>query len=339
FSATSLLLLFALLLGHSIVELEASHHFYQNLPNVETSSTNQPYRTAYHFQPPKWMNAPMIYKGIYHLFYQYSPKGPVWGTIVWAHYTSTDLVNWTPQDVAMYPSQLTDINGVWSGSATILPNGTPMILYTGANPQMAQTQNLAMAKNPSDPYLREWVKSPKNPLMAPTATNQVNSSSFRDPSTAWLGPDKTWRVVIGSKRNSRGLALLYRSKDFVHWIEAKHPLHSAKDTGMWECPFFPVSIQSPKGVDTSIFGTNVKHVLKVSLDDIKRDYYTIGTYNIDKEFVSSDDAWLRYDYDKFYAPKTFFDSAKNKRILWDWINESSSVIDDKKNEWCGVQVI
>ncbi|XP_050285566.1 fructan 6-exohydrolase-like [Quercus robur] len=291
-------------------------------------------------------NGPMVYRGIYHLMYQYNPKGAVWGNIVWAHSTSTDLVNWTPHDPAIYPSQPSDINGCWSGSTTIMPWGTPVILYTGINPQNQQVQNLAMPKNLSDPYLIEWVKIPNNPLMAPSSLNQINASSFRDPTTAWLGLDGTWRVLIGSKTDRRGLAILYRSKDFVTWIKSQHPLHSAKDTGMWECPdFFPVLINSKLGVDTSTLGPDVKHVLKVSLDDTKYEYYTIGTYNPDKDIYVPDngsvesDLGLRYDYGKFYASKTFFDSLKNRRILWGWLNESSIPADDIKKGWAGIQAI
>ncbi|KAF2323561.1 hypothetical protein GH714_036122 [Hevea brasiliensis] len=288
----------------------------------------------------------MIYKGVYHLFYQYNPKGAVWGNIVWAHSTSRDLVNWTPQKVAIFPSQPSDINGTWSGSATILPDGTPAILYTGINPLNQQVQNLALPKNPSDPYLLEWVKSPKNPVMAPTPENQINASSFRDPTTAWLGVDGRWRLIVGSKINRKGLAYLYRSKDFVHWIKAKHPLHSAKKTGMWECvDFFPVSVNSPVGLDTSTLGPHVKHVLKASLDDTKHDYYTIGEYDHVKDIYTPDegsvdgDSGLRYDYGKFYASKTFFDSSKNRRLLLGWLNESSSVSDDIKKGWAGIHAI
>ncbi|KAJ9179341.1 hypothetical protein P3X46_011142 [Hevea brasiliensis] len=344
---------FALLFGHGVFELKASHHTYhtfQNLQESAVSATIQPYRTGYHFQPPKnWINdpnGPMIYKGVYHLFYQYNPKGAVWGNIVWAHSTSRDLVNWTPQKVAIFPSQPSDINGTWSGSATILPDGTPAILYTGINPLNQQVQNLALPKNPSDPYLLEWVKSPKNPVMAPTPENQINASSFRDPTTAWLGVDGRWRLIVGSKINRKGLAYLYRSKDFVHWIKAKHPLHSAKKTGMWECvDFFPVSVNSPVGLDTSTLGPHVKHVLKASLDDTKHDYYTIGEYDHVKDIYTPDegsvdgDSGLRYDYGKFYASKTFFDSSKNRRLLLGWLNESSSVSDDIKKGWAGIHAI
>ena len=287
----------------------------------------------------------MIYKGLYHLFYQYNPKGAVWGNIVWAHSTSKDLVNWTPHDPAIYPSQPSDINGCWSGSATILPGGKPAIIYTGIDPKNSQVQNLAIPKNLSDPYLRKWIKSPKNPLMQPTAQNQINASSFRDPTTAWLGPDKQWRVTIGSKINRQGLAILYKSKDFVNWVQAQTPLHSAKDTGMWECPdFFSVSVSGQNGVDTSLNGHSVKHVLKVSIDDTKHEYYTIGSYDNVKDVYTpnkgpvENDSGLRYDYGKFYASKTFLDSVKNRRILWGWINESSSVADDIKKGWAGVQV-
>ncbi|KAK4758891.1 hypothetical protein SAY87_020192 [Trapa incisa] len=355
-TSTSLLLccisIFSLLLGHGRVE--ASHSVYTDLQNSESlpgSSRDQPYRTAYHFQPPKnWMNdpnGPMIYKGIYHLFYQYNPKGAVWGNIVWAHSTSTDLVNWTPHEPAIFPSQPSDINGCWSGSATILPRDKPVILYTGINPQKQQVQNIAFPKNLSDPYLVEWVKPHTNPLMAPTQNNMINSSSFRDPTTGWLGPDKVWRVVVGSKNQSRGLGILYRSKDFLHWVKAKYPLHSAPGTGMWECPdFFPVSTLagSRVGLDTSAHGSHVKHVLKVSLDDTKKEYYTIGVYDLVKDIYVPDagsiegDSGLRYDYGKFYASKTFFDGYKSRRILWGWINESSSVGDDVKKGWSGVQV-
>ncbi|CAN1149434.1 Beta-fructofuranosidase, insoluble isoenzyme CWINV1 [Linum perenne] len=89
------------------------------------------------------------------------------------------------------------MKGTWLGSTTLLKDGTPVILYTGINPKQEEVQNLAIPKNESDPYLREWVKSPKNPVITPR--NGINASAFRDPSTAWLGPDKKWRTIIGSK--------------------------------------------------------------------------------------------------------------------------------------------
>ncbi|XP_047312094.1 beta-fructofuranosidase, insoluble isoenzyme CWINV1-like [Impatiens glandulifera] len=355
FSCSWIFLSLVILFSHGgFLKLEASHNIYRHLQSASESSSvdqKQPYRTAFHFQPSKnWMNdpnGPFIYKGIYHLFYQYNPFGSVWGNIVWAHSTSTDLVNWTPHPHAIYPSIPSDINGCWSGSTTILPNGKLVILYTGINKENHQVQNMAVPKNLSDPYLLEWVKPTYNPLMEPTPYNEINGSSFRDPTTAWMGPDGRWRLIVGNKKRQRGIAILYRSKDFVRWTKAQHPLHSVKDNGMWECPdFFPVSSEKTEiGLDTSTIGNGVKHVLKVSLDNTRYEYYTVGTYDIKKDKYIPDvgsvesDFGLRYDYGKFYASKTFFDSIKHRRILWGWINESTNATLDIAKGWSGIQAI
>lgn len=140
--------------------------------------------------------------------------------------------------------------------------------------------------------------------------------------------------------------MLYRSLDFVHWIKAKHPLHSAVNTGMWECPdFYPVSVSGQSGLDISALGENVKHVHKVSLDLTRYEYYTIGTYDdkLDRYVPDKDsvDGWggLRYDYGNFYASKSFYDPVKNRRVLWGWANESDAAENDVQKGWAGIQLI
>lgn len=287
----------------------------------------------------------MIYNGIYHLFYQYNPDGVVWAPPVWAHSTSTDLINWTPQPIAIQPEMDANKNGSWSGSGTILPGNIPAMLFTGLNPKYEQVQVLAYPKDINDPYLKEWFLAPNNPVMFPTPENQINASSFRDPTTAWRLRDGIWRVLVGSKTGTTGTSLLFKSKDFVNWVQIKEPLYSYKLSGMWECPdFFPVYINcKPIGVDTSTIGHHVKHVLKNSLDDTKHDIYTIGTYLHEKEAYVPDvgfmnESSLRYDYGKYYASKTFYDGANKERILLGWANESSSVEDDTIKGWSGIHV-
>ncbi|KAJ0089139.1 hypothetical protein Patl1_32574 [Pistacia atlantica] len=342
FLVISLIVAFLFLISNH--GIEASHVVYPEFQSLAAVTVKQTHRTGFHFQPPKhWINGPMYYNGIYHLFYQYNPKGAVWGNIVWAHSVSRDMVNWQALEPAIYPSRPFDKKGCWSGSATILPGNKPIILYTGIDSKERQLQNYAVPKNLSDPYLREWIKPDNNPLVFP---NGVNASAFRDPTTAWWEDDGHWRMLVGSRRKHRGIAYLYRSRDFMKWTKAKHPIHSKEKTGMWECPdFFPVSLSGKNGLNTSYSGPNVKYVLKVSLDETRYEYYTVGSYFIDKDRYVPDntsvDGWagLRYDYGNFYASKTFFDASKNRRILWGWANESDSKEDDIRKGWAGIQTI
>ncbi|OEL12800.1 Beta-fructofuranosidase, cell wall isozyme [Dichanthelium oligosanthes] len=340
----------ALLLLLALQLAGASHAIHRSLeaeaapPSVPASIVSPLLRTGYHFQPPKnWINAPMYYKGWYHLFYQYNPKGAVWGNIVWAHSVSRDLINWIALEPAIYPSIPSDQYGCWSGSATLMEDGTPAITYTGiTKPDVNyQVQNLAFPKNASDPLLREWVKPAEfNPIAVPEG--DINATQFRDPTTAWYA-DGHWRMLVGGVRDTVGKAYVYRSRDFKRWTRAKHPLHSAK-TGMWECPdFFPVSGPGREnGLDTSVAG--VKYVLKSSLDLTRYDYYTVGSYDKNKDRYYPDNPngdyhRLRYDYGNFYASKTFYDPAKRRRVLTGWANESDSVPDDKAKGWAGIHAI
>ncbi|KAK3007584.1 hypothetical protein RJ639_013329 [Escallonia herrerae] len=302
-------------------------------------------RTAYHFQSPKnWLNGPMYYKGVYHLFYQYNPNGAVFesgNSIIWAHSVSYDLVNWIHLRHALYPTKQFDINSCWSGSATILPGNKPVIVYTGVDAKRQQVQNLAMPKNLSDPFLEEWEKYSHNPILSPT--NGIKPDSFRDPSTAWLGQDGKWRIIVGSEKNGQGMALLYHSNDFLHWTLGRNPLYSEAKKGIWECPdFYPVYINSRNGVET-ISSRSLKYVLKASIGT--QDYYKLGTYASDAERFIPDKIFrktnfnLRYDYGKFYASKTFFDHSTSRRILCGWINESDSSADDIKKGWSGIHAV
>ena len=187
---------------------------------------NHPYICVHHLTLLIVNNAgPMYYNGVYHLFYQYNPNGTVWGNIVWAHSVSKDLINWNGIEHAIYPSKPFDKFGCWSGSATIIPGKGTVILYTGViDENNTQVQCYAEPEDPNDPLLRRWVKPDKlNPAVV---DKDVNHTEFRDPTTAWWGKDGHWRMLVGSVRKRRGIAYLYRSKDFMTWVPAKHyPFH------------------------------------------------------------------------------------------------------------------
>ncbi|KAJ3672633.1 hypothetical protein LUZ60_007354 [Juncus effusus] len=316
-------------------------------------------RTGFHFQPEKnWMNdpnGPVYYNGWYHLFYQYNPDGPIWGNISWGHAVSHDLVNWYHLPLAMVPDQWYDSNGVWTGSATILPSGQMTMLYTGATNLSEQVQNLAYPADPSDPLLLKWVKYEGNPVLSPPSN--ILPSDFRDPTTAWFdSSDATWRVAIGSKDETHtGIAMVYKTKDFISYERIPGLLHHVATTGMWECvDFYAVAtstLSSNQAIDTTVLAsmgnseTDVKHVLKASMDDDRHDYYAIGTYDVKNNSWRPDNAerdvgiGLRYDWGIFYASKTFFDPVRQRRILWGWIGETDSEKSDIRKGWASLMSI
>uniref|UniRef100_J3LZX5 beta-fructofuranosidase n=1 Tax=Oryza brachyantha TaxID=4533 RepID=J3LZX5_ORYBR len=163
--------------------------------------------------------------------------------------------------------------------------------------------------------------------------------------------DSAWRITIGSKnRDHAGVALVYKTDDFLHYDLLPTLLHVVKGTGMWECvDFYPVSATPgvEVGLETSTEpGPGVKHVLKASLDDDRNDYYAIGTYDGKAaDTWTPDDAeidvgiGLRYDYGKFYASKTFYDPVGRRRVLWGWIGETDSERADILKGWASVQSI
>ncbi|VAH37239.1 unnamed protein product [Triticum turgidum subsp. durum] len=252
-------------------------------------------RTAYHFQPAKfWQNdpnGPLYHNGMYHFFYQYNPHGATWGdgTLSWGHSVSGDLVNWADVGNALDPTSPFDANGCWSGSATVLPGGRPAILYTGIDANRVQVQNVAFAKNPADPLLREWEKPDCNPVMPMPA--DVTGNNFRDPTEAWLGRDGLWRVGVVAEVGGVGSLLVYRSADFLRWERNAAPLHaSSRDVPVLECPdLFPMAPPgAAEGLDVSASGAGVLHVLKLT-DFAKEDHYMVGRYDdVEDTFVSAE---------------------------------------------------
>ena len=289
------------------------------------------------------LSGPLFHMGWYHLFYQYNPDSAVWGNITWGHAVSRDMIHWLYLPLAMVPDQWFDLNGVWTGSATILPSGEIIMLYTGDTDDAVQVQNLAYPANLSDPLLLNWTKYENNPVIVPPTG--IASDNFRDPTTMWVRPDGVWRVAIGSLVNTTGIVLVYKTTNFTDYELLDGILHGVPGTGMWECvDFYPVLIDGDYGLDTSDFGSNIKHVLKASMDDNRHDYYALGTYDPVNNTWTPDNPeldvgiGLRLDYGRYYASKTFYDPVKKRRILYGWISEGDLESDDLKKGWASLQV-
>jgi beta-fructofuranosidase len=176
------------------------------------------HRPLYHFlAPANWMNdpnGPIFWNGTYHLFYQYNPNGPFWGSIHWGHAASIDLVHWEDYPIALAPSpDGPDKAGCWSG-CVVNHNGIATALYTSPGPQ------IVCLATTSDSELRNWSKEPlpvitgppKNVKLAgfPSITGDM-SADMRDPFVWQEGGQ--WKLLLGSGLPGKGgTALLYESR-------------------------------------------------------------------------------------------------------------------------------
>jgi beta-fructofuranosidase len=303
---------------------------------------SDPLRPQYHLLPAhNWMNdpnAPIFFRGRYHMFHQYNPQAAVWGNMNWAHATSLDMIHWQHQPIALSPTPGgPDREGVFSGSA-VLDHGQPTVIYTGVAPPASEAeatlrdglhtwrevQCLAVAQ---DDGLRTWQKLSEPVIAAPPAGLAI--TGFRDPSLWREGND--WMLILGSGiRHQGGAILLYSSPDLRHWTYL-HPLFEAAptteksvndnsvnpvDTGeMWECPdFFPLGD---------------KHVLLISTMGKVR--WKVGTYT-NRRFTPEKEGVV--DWGAYYAAKTMLD-AEGNRILWGWITETRPDADLIAAGWAG----
>src|SRR5918995_6893648 len=90
---------------------------------VPSDPAAEQYRPYLHFSPERnWMNDPngMVYEnGTWHLFFQHNPYGTRWGNMSWGHATSTDLLHWEEQPLAIpqtFDQEGRPIENIFSGS-------------------------------------------------------------------------------------------------------------------------------------------------------------------------------------------------------------------------------
>lgn len=198
-------------------------------------------RPAFHYSTRVgWHNDPngfSWYQGKYHLFCQYNPYSSVWGPMHWGHAVSSDLLHWEYLPAAMAPDSEADSFGVYSGSASELPDGRQLLMYTGVCKEgetEVQTQCIAVGDGTN------YEKYSGNPVISGKDLPEgFTTRDFRDPKL-WKKPDGTYACIVSCRDASGSAQLLqYVSEDGFHWkynqvFFANH----WRFGNMWECPDF-----------------------------------------------------------------------------------------------------
>jgi len=298
----------------------------------EATIYHEQFRPQLHFSPKEhWVNDPngMVYfKGIYHLFFQYYPKGTTWGPMHWGHAISKDLMHWQELPIALYPDSL---GYIFSGSAVVDSNNTsgfgkngkiPLIaIFTQHDPKGEQAgkdnfQNESIAYSLDDGYT--WTKYANNPVLM-----NPGIRDFRDPKVMWYAQEKKWVMTLATKDH----ITFYSSPNLKDWMkESEFGKELGAHGGVWECPdLFPLK-----------FNNKTYWVLIVNLNPGGPNggsgtQYFVGNFN-GHTFTPADNElrWLDYGPDE-YAGVTWGNTG-NRKIFLGWMSnwEYAGVVPTEK---------
>jgi fructan beta-fructosidase len=289
--------------------------------NKLKGSYQEQFRPQIHFSPPAhWMNDPnglVYYEGVYHMFYQYYPGGTVWGPMHWGHATSTDLMHWINQPIALYPDSL---GLIFSGSAVVDFNNTSGFGKNGKPPLVAifthhdqakekdgkndtENESLAYSNNGG----KTWAKYAHNPVL-----RNPGISDFRDPKVIWYAPGKKWVMTLATKDH----ITFYSSPNLKEWRkESEFGQQHGAHGGVWECPDL-FQLTAPDGKKMWVLIVNIN---PGGLQGGSATQFFTGNFD-GKSFSPNrtDTRWLDAGTDE-YAGVTWSNTG-NRRIFLGWMS-------------------
>lgn len=195
---------------------------------------------ALHIRPAAgWVNDPngiSLVDGTCHVFYQFNPHAPTHGDIHWGHHSSTDLLAWREEPIALRPRPGgIDAAGCWSGSM-VDDAGVPTAVYS-AIPDHAQNAQVVLAR--SDRTMIEWVQDTVS-QMAPPVDPGV--ADVRDP-FVFTVEGRRFAVQGAGHEEGHPRILLYACDDLTDWtalgtlLTDDDPIAAeVAPAQIWECP-------------------------------------------------------------------------------------------------------
>ena len=287
-----------------------------NLTDTFDMINHEKFRPVYHHTPAYgWMNDPngMFYKdGVYHLYFQHNPYGSTWGNMTWGHSTTTDLVNWNYEGLAIKPDAW---GAVFSGSAVVDYDNTAgfgknavVAFYTSAKSSpWGDTQSQSMAYSLDNG--KTFVKYAYNPIVT------SSKRDFRDPKVFWYAPDKHWVMILAGGQEMD----IYSSKNLKDWkYESSFGAKQGAHGGVWECPDL---------VELPVEGTKEKKWVLICNINPGGPFggnaaqYFVGTFD-GKKFVNESPTqtkWMDWGKDH-YATVTFSNAPGGRCIALGWMS-------------------
>jgi fructan beta-fructosidase len=305
-------------------------------PPTTTSAAPLPdserWHPAKHLAPAAgWASNPsgLVYEnGTYHAFYRHNPSGEdAAGASDWAHATSTDLVNWTEQPVAITG---TADSSVLTGSIVVDQDNTsglgtkdqpPMVaIYTTTGSGEEQAQSLAYSTD----HGQTWQEYSDNPVLQAKSSDEP----LRDPKVFWYEQGGYW-VMVGAVTAAFKVQL-FKSKNLTDWTYLSEVSGVGAQAGLWESPdLFPLALDGD--------AANVKWVMPVSTNSGSAAggsgvQYFVGSFD-GKTFTPEPlgpagvgaiqpgemHSWMDWGSD-FFGATTFSGAPNGRLVALGWMN-------------------
>jgi beta-fructofuranosidase len=278
------------------------------------------WRARYHIQTVTGlMNDPngfSFYGNRWHLFYQWFPFGAVHGMKHWYHVSSTDLVHWKNEGLALKPDTVYDNKGCYSGSAFV-KDGHLFLVYTGnhneADGRRIPYQMLAAMDEEGH------IQKLSRPIIKP---ENGYTEHQRDPKI--FTENGYYYILLGAQDNEkRGKMLLYRSDQLADgWkLMGELKVKGYDSFGyMVECP----DIEKIGNKYLLLFSPQGLHGKGDEFRNAYQNVYMIGDFDAENLIFTPDERYKELDRGlDFYAAQCANQNVyTDKTVLEGWFGVS-----------------
>lgn len=287
------------------------------------------FRQEYHMMPPVgWMNDPnglVKFGGKYNLYYQFNPCDTCPGTMLWGHFTSQDLIEYSDRGVAIVPQS--QHVSIFSGGAIEYCGKLAAVFTEHYEYEGVRREEIYMALSEDGMFFTERKKIFDNDSLPA----EISRCDFRDPFP--VKSEDGYYVFVGGKltEENRGIIVVLGGKD-LEKLEYKFSIGPFYELGdMGECPCYrrmdgkDVIICSAcnvpeRGNDFSNVNSSV--FIVGSIDFVRGEMHVDSISEIDKG-------------DAFYAPQLINGEDKPIMIAWHEMWGKPYPTSDLKHGWVG----
>ncbi|MBX7444122.1 MULTISPECIES: glycoside hydrolase family 32 protein [unclassified Arthrobacter] len=291
------------------------------------------YRPAYHLTPDqRWMNdpqRPFLLDGVWHYYYLYNADYPEGNGTEWFHATSTDLVHWKNEGVAI-PKFRNGLGDIETGSAVVDTEGTAgfgkgaVIAVLTQQHDGVQRQSLFFSTDQGYSFQSYG----QNPVM-----ENPGAEHWRDPRIVRDDASNQWLMLLAEGHKIG----FYTSPDLKQWSYVSD--FQQDGLGILECPdFFQLDIDGDPAKRTWVLAASANGSAEGRTTGLA---YWTGSFDGKSFKPQGAHQWLDGGAD-FYAAVTFDDprlpdgQRKASRHAIGWMNNWAYARQLPTKDWYGV---